>query len=301
MAEAEEVEATPDATTAAERSRQTRAPETVAAESAPEPAAVIEADGAPTEEALFDGATADAPPADAPPADAPPADAPAAARPDERPRRSREQAARKSSPVEGAAAAVADAAAGEAFALERAELPALRTVRGRVVDAGGAPLVGARVEVEGHGAVVLTDDGGAFELSVPTDFAVAAVGYDDYETVRFDLTDGDDFRVALARRPGALSRVSLAGVGRELAVVAPVGERYPAFERYVDSLRAGPTADSIVVQFDVSRAGRPRQVAYGPGVNSRRRALRRARQLLEGGPDWPEPYRRRAWRYTVRW
>lgn len=208
----------------------------------------------------------------------------------------RQTKARRSPPA-AAPASPADAARStEAYTLERAEAVALREVSGAVLQAS-APVADARLTVEETGQAVAADADGRFAVMLPPEAVVAVVTAPGYDTLRFDLTDGDDFEVWLPRTPGELGRVQRIGREGGLRVVAPWAARYPAFDAYA----AGDdpaTRQTVVVQFDVTRDGRPRNVRPGPGPHDRE-AFRAARRVLLEGPTWPERYRRSAWRYRV--
>ncbi len=66
-----------------------------------------------------------------------------------------------------------------------------RPVRGKVVDASGAPLEGATVSVKDGEGATLTDEGGNFSLDVPDDNDLLLIEYIGYKTREVVAGDGD--------------------------------------------------------------------------------------------------------------
>lgn len=205
--------------------------------------------------------------------------------------------AARSSPA-ARAARTRSATADDAFDLERAPPVKLREVVVRVTGAGGQPIEGATLRTEQpplRQALTTPDD--ALRLMVPPGAAVGVITAPDYDTARLDLTRAPRYDVQLARG-GRPARVS-AG----LIPVDPLPARahdHPAFDDYVrDAPVTLDSATAVTVQFAVNRRGRPREIRRGPGPQDPQ-AYAEAKRLLRAGPDWPEAYRRRSWRYVVR-
>jgi len=182
--------------------------------------------------------------------------------------------------------------------MERGAMPELRELSGTITDAVGNAIVGAQVFEEDKGAVVLTDLHGEFRLSVASDVApVLVVAVANVDTLRFDASGADEFNVRVPP-PHSVAQVHTRGTHHQVPIVYPRATRNPAFDLYASQQRDVADSVGVVLQFIVSRDGRPRQITTGPGSQDRTR-FRQAKELLLNGPRWPEPYRKMGWRYTI--
>ncbi len=214
-----------------------------------------------------------------------PATAPTASAPQD----SRNQAARKRA---------AEPASASSYSMERDDRgPTERTVTGTLRSISGELLPGATVLVEETGQLVEVDLYGNFLLELPAGARVGLVEDARGNQLRFDLTAGDAFDLRLAEAGHQLSRVRLQGRTGTLGIVAPVAARYAAFDAYVAE-QSPAIKGEVVVQFEINRHGQPQFVVAGPGEQSRE-LVKQAKDLLLTGPEWPEAYRRKAWRYAI--
>ena len=195
----------------------------------------------------------------------------------------------------------------DAFQLQRDQRRPVRTIGGRVVDLTGDPVVGARVFVEDTGQLTRTDDAGRFELDVLSGATVVLVSGGRDQEVRFDATAADRFNISLAMHTGQRSEVFRPGSQTALPPVFPQAPAFDAFDQYAhqpavmqqaDDQLSEVLDDTALLQFRINRLGRPKSITKGPGEVSDV-AFRAARELLQNGPDWPEAYRRKNWRYPV--
>ena len=204
--------------------------------------------------------------------------------------------ARKTAP------ATAAAPTPERYAMAREQISQLRRVTGTVLDEGGTPVPGATVAVEGTGQRQEVGPDGAFDLSLPPAGRVGVVtAPDSDDTLYVDLSLGERYAVAWPRKPYSTLRPEVRRDGHASALVplpapAPLN---PAFEAYLET-RAAPLPGPVELQFTVNRRGRPTGIRVGPTHEVSREAFRRARAVLEAGPDWGERWRRRRWRYVLR-
>ena len=185
------------------------------------------------------------------------------------------------------------------FVLERGEIMELREVSGRVLDLTGHPINAARISIEDRGGQAASDQYGEFKLSVPDGTVVLEVTGEGFDTLRFDASSANAFVVKVPR-PSQLGSVQREGQRADVNLVFPRAASFSAFDAHVAEQQVGTAGgQEVVMQFSVSRKGRPKNITSGPGEQDRA-LVRRARELLQSGPDWPEAYRRAGWRYTLK-
>ena len=91
---------------------------------------------------------------------------------------------------------------------------ATATVRGRVVDTNGEPLIGATIREKGGANGTVSDIDGSFFLSVP-DSAVLQVSFIGYETVEVKVTGRAMLEISLRENTVMLDNVIVTALGLE--------------------------------------------------------------------------------------
>ncbi len=199
------------------------------------------------------------------------------------------------------AEAVAENTSGDgssSYRMERATAVKTREVSGEVIEPSGVPVIGAILTIEETGQQAVTDQKGEFLILVDDKAVVGQIAAEGYSTFLFDVTAGEEYRIYLPRVSSSLPSAQLKGKEVGLRIVAPKAEPYPAFDEYVATKRSEFSGQKAVVQFDVNRFGRPRQIVAGPGKQNRD-AVKQIKEWLKNGPDWPEAYQKNSWRYEV--
>lgn len=187
------------------------------------------------------------------------------------------------------------------FQMERAASAiATREVTGEVLEPSGLPVIGAVLLIEETGQRVVTDEKGEFTILVTSEAVVGDVSAPGHNPLLFDITVGDEYRLILPRISSSIPSAELKGKAVSLRIIAPNAPRYEGFDTYVRQQKLALEGDMVTVQFEVNRFGRPRQIVSGPGFQDRN-AVKVAKDLLKNGPDWPEVYRRKSWRYTMKY
>ncbi len=184
------------------------------------------------------------------------------------------------------------------YRMERAPAKKTREVTGEVVEPSGVPVVGARITIEETGQQVVTDQKGEFSILVSDDAVVGDIQAEGFSSFLFDVTAGEEYRIFLPRVSSSLPTAQLKGKDVGLRIVAPKAEAYAAFDAYVATKQSEFSGERVVVQFDVNRYGRPRQIMSGPGKQNRE-AVKEVKEWLKNGPDWPAAYQRKSWRYII--
>ena len=90
-----------------------------------------------------------------------------------------------------------------------------RPISGKVVDADGAPLIGATVQVKGTSTGTITDLDGSFSFDVPDDATTLVISYTGYETTEMSIVGLDNIQVTLATSISQLDEVVVVGYGRQ--------------------------------------------------------------------------------------
>ncbi len=194
--------------------------------------------------------------------------------------------------------------ATSSYTLQRSDVKvALRTLPVRVTTLDGYPLSGARIDVEGTGQAFTVDQDGHADLQLLPGARVARAVAPDQDTLYFDVSGREDLTLLLAGRSpaGRVSNVVESRSRRDLVALGPPAAPFPGFDAYARRGR-GPLAESgsrAELQFYVSRQGRPTGISRSPAFEGSRVDYQRAKELLQAGPDWPEAYRGKRWRYVV--
>jgi len=185
------------------------------------------------------------------------------------------------------------------FRMERAASTiATREVRGEVLEPSGIPVIGAVLVIEETGQQVVTNEKGEFSILVTSEAVVGDVSAPGHNPLMFDITIGDEYRLFLPRISSSIPSAEVKGKSISLRIIAPKAEKFAAFDSFVISQNASIPDDKVTVQFEINRFGRPRQIVAGPGFQDRS-AVKVAKDFLKSGPDWPEEYRKKSWRYTL--
>ena len=177
--------------------------------------------------------------------------------------------------------------------------PASRTLRGKVTDASGEPLIGATVLLQGTNTGTVTDMDGAYALNVPADMPSPklVVSYTGYETVTVTPGQSDRMNIVVPDGGAALSEVVVVGrsskkSSRTAAVqtgvpLYPVGG-FAALEAHIEKNKRlpdyAPAPAEVELEFSVSTQGRLRnfRAIRSPGPAYTDEAIR----LLRSGPRW---------------
>ena len=204
-------------------------------------------------------------------------------------------------PTDAAAPAPGDSGAAKRYGMRREAVPELRRVTGTFLDEGGTPVEGAVIEVEGTGQRLEVGEDGRFDLALTPVGRVGRFTVADAEdTLYVNLALAERFAVVWPRKSPPSSRPEVRGGGHS-TVLAPLpapAPRNPDFDAYL-AARGTPLGQPVELLFSVSRQGRPTGIRLGPSYEASREVYRRARALLEAGPDWGERWRRERWRYVL--
>jgi len=185
------------------------------------------------------------------------------------------------------------------FRMERSATVTTREISGEVIEPSGSPIIGAILTIEETGQQVISDQKGEFKILLTEDAIVGNVSAEGYPELIFDVTAGDEYRLYLPRVSSSIPSAQLKGKAVGLRLIAPKAERYSSFDEFVAQQPSAFSGEEVTVQFDVNRFGRPRNIVSGPGPQ-RREAIKKLKEWLKNGPDWPEQYHRKAWRYNVK-
>ena len=188
----------------------------------------------------------------------------------------------------------------ETLTLERASVPSLRQISGDVLNLWGSPLDSVEIVIEGTGQRATTTADGRFALSLTPEARVGRFALPGRDTMYVDLRTPGAYIVELSSRPTDRDPAVRIGPNRITQVpLPPPAPRFEAFDAYL-ATDAGDAFDApIELVISINGRGRASVTRLGPSYDTQRGDLRKARALVAGGPDWPEAYRRKQWRYTV--
>ena len=185
--------------------------------------------------------------------------------------------------------------------LSRGAVPELRRIFGSVLGEDGG-VGGATIAVEGTGQRQAVGEDGTFDLAVaPTGRVGVLTVAGSADTLYFDLTGGSRYVIEWPHRPRASLRPGIPGdpYAADVVPLPAPAPRNPAFEAYLNA-REAPLPAPVELQFAVNGRGRPTGIRLGPTYDVSQRDFRRAREVLQAGPDWGERWRRGRWRYVIR-
>lgn len=175
----------------------------------------------------------------------------------------------------------------------------LLTIKGKVTDSSGEPLIGASVLVNTTNFATVTDLQGFFSVQSPLVDPALTVSYTGYESQELQLKDEDFVNIALSEGV-ALDEVSIQALSskarakKEASPVAQIAEPkggFRKFERYILQNLKMPQAaidaginGTVMLGFRLDANGRPIafEVFRSLGYGCEEEAIR----LLEEGPKW---------------
>lgn len=169
------------------------------------------------------------------------------------------------------------------------------SVRGRITDRNGTPLIGATV-VSGPGKGVVTDIDGNFSFDKIPGSDTLEINYLGYHTEKIPADTSRPIRIALRENNEQLSECIVVGYGTQQSETQQEGIRKPVpvdghkdYLRYLDERKVYPDDEDlphgkVTLRFEVDSAGRPADIevirSLGPAAD------REAVRLVREGPDW---------------
>ena len=169
------------------------------------------------------------------------------------------------------------------------------SVRGRITDRNGTPLIGATV-ASGPGKGTVTDSDGNFSLSKIPGTDTLEINYLGYRTEKIPADTSRPIRLALQEDDEQLTECIVVGYGtqkpearqEDVRKSIPVGG-HKAYLRYLDEHKVYPDDGNlphgkVTLRFRIDSAGRPVdiEVIRSLGAAADREAVR----LVREGPDW---------------
>ena len=169
------------------------------------------------------------------------------------------------------------------------------SVRGRITDRNGTPLIGATV-ASGPGKGTVTDSDGNFSLSKIPGTDTLEINYLGYRTEKIPADTSRPIRLALQEDDEQLTECIVVGYGtqkpearqEDVRKSIPVGG-HKAYLRYLDERKVYPDDGNlphgkVTLRFRIDSAGRPVdiEVIRSLGTAADREAVR----LVREGPDW---------------
>lgn len=169
------------------------------------------------------------------------------------------------------------------------------SVRGRITDRNGTPLIGATV-ASGPGKGTVTDSDGNFSLSKIPGTDTLEINYLGYRTEKIPADTSRPIRLALQEDDEQLTECIVVGYGtqkpearqEDVRKSIPVGG-HKAYLRYLDERKVYPDDGNlphgkVTLRFRIDSAGRPVdiEVIRSLGAAADREAVR----LVREGPDW---------------
>lgn len=103
----------------------------------------------------------------------------------------------------------------KAVAKATAELMAEKTINGTVKDENGNPLIGATVRAKGGSQGTLTDENGAFNLTLPDEINILIVSYIGYQTQEVAIEGRTQLDITMGESVSQLDEVVVVGYGRQ--------------------------------------------------------------------------------------
>lgn len=169
-------------------------------------------------------------------------------------------------------------------------------VRGKIVDQGGEPIIGASVQADSSKSGTITNIDGYFELQAGNNEKIR-VNYVGYEAVSLPADTGKNMLIAMHENSSALDEVVVTGYGshKQDALKTPkepvpvMGKK--AFNNYLKENLRRPDDDDcrdvkgkVTLQFYVNPEGRPYNITVSKGLCET--ADREAVRLISEGPEW---------------
>lgn len=177
------------------------------------------------------------------------------------------------------------------------------SVRGRMTDESGEPIVGAAIAIKGTNKGTVSDENGRFILQ-PNGNKEIIVNYIGYEPVVLPADTNNEMLIAMNQDKQVLDEVVVVGYGSRKkpdltgAVVAVEQLTLPqpligkkAYRKYLRKNLIRPVDDEcaqvigeVVLTFHVNESGRPFDIKVKTGLCPS--ADKEAVRLVEAGPDW---------------
>lgn len=177
------------------------------------------------------------------------------------------------------------------------------SIRGRVTDETGEPIVGAAIAVKGTNSGTISDENGHFMLQSNGNKEIV-VNYIGYEPVVLPADTGNEMLIAMNQDKQVLDEVVVVGYGNRRkpdltgAVVAVEQLTLPqpligkkAYRKYLRKNMIPPIDEAcaqargeVVLTFHVDESGRPFDIKVKAGLCPS--ADKEAVRLVEEGPDW---------------
>lgn len=177
------------------------------------------------------------------------------------------------------------------------------SVRGRVTDERGDPIVGAAIAVKGANKGTVSDENGRFMLQ-PNGNEEIMVNYIGYEPVVLPADTNNEMLIAMNQDKQNLDEVVVIGYGSrkkpDLTGAVAAVEQFTlpqpligkkAYRKYLRKNLIRPVDDEcaqatgeVVLTFHVNESGRPFDIKVKTGLCPS--ADKEAVRLLEEGPDW---------------
>ncbi|HFA48787.1 MAG TPA: hypothetical protein ENJ95_07205 [Bacteroidetes bacterium] len=186
---------------------------------------------------------------------------------------------------------------------DKAAAPAPQTIKGRITDKYGDPLIAANVVVKGTGQGTVTDLDGHFTIQSPSQNPELLVSYTGYDTQRVQVK-GDRFMEIELEEGAELSEVAVTKLGRKKKAKKPKAPVYKPkvgfkkYKKYIQENLHKPQVaiDSnimgkVVLTFKIDDTGTPYnfEILRSLGHGCEEEAIR----LLKNGPKWNKPTEKR--------
>lgn len=169
------------------------------------------------------------------------------------------------------------------------------SVRGRITDRNGTPLIGATI-ASAPGKGVVTDIDGNFSFDKIPGNDTLEINYLGYRTEKIPADTSRPIRIALQEDNEQLSECIVVGYGTRQSETQQEGISKPVpvgghkdYLRYLDEYKVYPDDGNlphgkVTLRFEVDSAGRPADIevirSLGPAAD------REAVRLVREGPDW---------------
>lgn len=166
-------------------------------------------------------------------------------------------------------------------------LPANNTVKGKVVNEQGEPVIGAVISVKGADMAALTNTEGLFELKMPEGAAELTAQYIGYQPVAIPADTGKNMLIAMKEDSQALSEIVVVGYGRIPTPLISKSE----YNKYLKNNTIRPSDETckdikgtVILSFYVDKNGNPERITVVKGLCQS--ADQEAIRLVKEGPKW---------------
>ena len=93
--------------------------------------------------------------------------------------------------------------------------PQAKTVKGRIIDAGGSPIPGTTIMVKGQTIGTIADVDGNFELEIPLDSKTLVFSFVGMQTQEIDIGNTSTFNITMAEATVGVEEVVVVGYGQQ--------------------------------------------------------------------------------------